>query len=505
MNAVALAAFARDTARGEARLLGAAAGIGAATAFAFAWAGASGVGALAVGVLAALATVAAARPFAGFVALISAATLADQHLRHFFPWTHDLGFFVFENLWKVLSPTGERRFTPLVFNAVEVVILAVAAGAIGSRSRRAPRSAVSRELPFAGLYLGAIAIMFAAGLAAGGELKPALWQVRGPVHFVAFALLAPMVIRTERQLGVALGALLGAALFKALQVDWIFFVEERARFGAWREVLGHEDSMFFAVVLTITATLALERSAFGARRALLLASPFVLMALLVNQRRASYVALALGLLLVPVLLPERRRAWLRGAAVLAVAAAAYAALFWGLPDHPLGRPLQKARSIVAAAPSSDDASSNLYRSAESINLERTLAEHPLGLGFGHPYELHVPVVDIGDVFPQWRYNPHDTILGMWIALGTPGFVAFLLWLGALLLGASRELKEERDPSRRAAAFAVVSALAAGLIVATVDHYLGTERGAVFLGTLAGLPAVLRRLRAADPNAAPSDA
>jgi O-antigen ligase len=144
------------------------------------------------------------------------------------------------------------------------------------------------------------------------------------------------------------------------------------------------------------------------------------------------------------------------------------------------------KSVILAEPGSPDYSSNMYRVAESINLRRTIAQHPLGLGFGHPFELHVPLPDISALLPNWRYHPHDMILGIWLSLGTICFTVFLIFVGGIMMSASYNLRRFEDNYIRAICFFVLASFSSGFLVAAVDQFIWSERGAIFLGAVVGI-------------------
>lgn len=125
-----------------------------------------------------------------------AVILADHHLRHFVPWTGRLGYYVFENGWKLLSPGDVREFGLLVANSIDVLLLSIAIGLIVGVVRGRARLVLSADGAFALLYLLTLAAMFAYGLVSGGELKPALWQVRPLAYFAVFALLGIQSLQT---------------------------------------------------------------------------------------------------------------------------------------------------------------------------------------------------------------------------------------------------------------------------------------------------------------------
>jgi O-antigen ligase/polysaccharide polymerase Wzy-like membrane protein len=467
---------------------------GAAVAAALRLLGGRADGALWIGFVVALGCAVVARPRAGYYLLLSIVILADDWMLYFSPWTHHvLGYSVFGNWWKLLSPDGIRRFGGLVNNTVEILLVALVIGVTVRVVREGDRLVRPREAVFAILYLATLIGMLVYGLATGGALKPALWQSRYLFHFVVVALLTPQILRTSAQVRGAVWALMIPVVVKALQILWIFFANEGGRFGEWREILGHEDSNFFVSAIILGAVLALYRVEPLQRWFLVSSLPFLLAGLVLNLRRAAYVTLAFGLALLPVLLHDRRRIVLKLTIPALLLVGLYAAVYWYRPADRLGLPLQKAKSVFVAPVGSSDYNSNLYRVAENFNVEHTVLDHPWGLGFGHPFDIQIPLPDISLLIAHWQYRPHNTILGIWMSLGTPGFIVFLVYLASILALASHHARWQTDAYFRAVSFWVLAAFACGFVFATVDMYVGIQRGAVFLGALAGILSAIDRL------------
>jgi len=466
---------------------------GAAVAVALRLLGGRADGALWIGFVVALGCAVVARPRAGYYLLLSVVILADDWMLYFSPWTHHfVGYYLFGNWWKLLSPEGVRRFGGIVNNTVEILLVVLVIG-VAVRVREGDRLVRPREAVFASLYLATLIGMLVYGLATGGALKPALWQSRYLFHFVVVALLTPQVLRTPAHIRGAVWALMIPIAVKAIQILWIFFESERGHFGEWREILGHEDSNFFVSAIILGAVLALYRVEPLQRWFLVSSLPFLLAGLVLNLRRAAYVTLALGLALLPVLLHDRRWLVLKLTIPALLVVGLYAAVYWHRPADQLGMPLQKAKSVFVAPVGSSDYNSNLYRVAENFDVEHTILDRPWGLGFGHPFDIQIPLPDISLLIAHWQYRPHNTILGMWMSLGTPGFIVFLVYFASILTLASHHVRWQTHAYFRALSFWVLAAFACAFVFATVDMYVGIQRGAVFLGALAGIQSAIDRL------------
>jgi hypothetical protein len=487
------------TARPDVRALAAPALVGIAAAAVLAWIGARADVAAALGVTAALCSGAIAAPFAGYCALLAIAILADQHLSHFSPWTDQLGFYLFSNGWTLLSLGGPPRLRFLVANSVDALVLAIAIGLALRVLRGRSRLYLTPHVALGLLFVTVLCAMLAFGLATGGELKPALWQARPFFYFAVFALIGTQLMERRRDVMRLVALLVGVCVFKAIQIDWLFFVEAGHHFGSWRSILGHEDSIFLVGVVVLAVAYSLYRGVSLGSALLVIAAAISASAVVFNLRRTAYVALALSGLCMPLLLHGRRRAALALAAVAIAGGGAYAAVALRQPDAWWAAPALKAKAIVAPDSGSVDSASNVYRVAENINLRRTIAAHPLGLGFGHPFELHAPIDDISYLLPLWRFHPHNMLLGIWIALGGVGFAVFACYCASALMLASHDLRWHTDPQAKAIGYFLLAALASGLFASVFDQFIWVDRGALYLGAVVAMAAALHR------SLAPADA
>jgi O-antigen ligase len=426
------------------------------------------------------------------------ALLADYSQWQFSAWTQDLGFFVFENWWKLLSPEGTRKFPWLVVNSIDFLILITAAGcAVRLRSTR-DRANLFPLPALTIVYVLVLGTMFAYGVLSGGDIKAALWQIRPYLHFAAIVLLGSLLIESRSQI-ITLVWMTGAVvLFKSLQIIWIFFTDAGATFGEWREILGHEDSVFFAGFIGLATAYLL----YGIRQEgvtnkqglwLLFVLPVLVLALALNLRRAGYVALAFIFMLMPLALYGKRKLAVKFALLFFVLGVTYTAVFWDAQGL-LGTPAEKLKSIFFAQANSDDHNSNFYRLAENVNLRRTIIRNPLGIGFGQPFELYVPMADISFLLPNWKYHPHNMILGMWMTLGTIGFAFFIFYHASIMTLAAYHVRRTMDHQLRAIGFFALATYAAGFLVASVDQFIWSERGAIFMALLAAITIAIGRLR-----------
>jgi O-antigen ligase len=144
-------------------------------------------------------------------------------------------------------------------------------------------------------------------------------------------------------------------------------------------------------------------------------------------------------------------------------------------------------------PGTTDRESNLYRLGENYNLRRTIVDHPLGLGFGHPFEIYHELPPLPADFANWNYHPHNQLLGLWMSLGPLGFLFLLTFVAGVAMLAAHEIRRQDDPYARAVCFWVLVSVASGVMATAIDMFLWAERGATFVAIATGLLFALREI------------
>ena len=176
-----------------------------------------------------------------------------------------------------------------------------------------PRSAVTYAV--AAVVLAAF-VGLAVGQAHGGELRTALTEVR-PYMYLAIAYLVATVFTTRLSvLHTAMWALVLGSGFKAAQALQSF-LGVRNQIPRPDFIVGHEEALFFSLFILLTACLWIFRVPGPLRTTATALLPLVLMADLVNSRRAAWLILGGELIALSIVtmvaLPARRRFMGKGA------------------------------------------------------------------------------------------------------------------------------------------------------------------------------------------------
>jgi len=307
--------------------------------------------------------------------------------------------------------------------------------------------------------------LWAYGLATGGDFQNSLWQIQKPLYASLLFLLFQASFTGARDHALLARIVVIAALWKALIAFYVthklHLPEEELPY-----VNTHSDSVLYATACTILIAAFMLRPSRARLFRCMGVLPILAAAMVVNNRRLVWVEMAAVLAVLLVFMPRTRikRMLARAAVISAPFLALYLAIGWD-STAPLFRPAATVRSVV----SSKSDSSARSRDVENFNLVMTTDAHMLvGAGFGHEYDEVVKGDDISHAFPQYRYIPHNSLLGLWSFGGLLGYTGLtaLLSVGAFM--AARTFRMAQAPDDRAAAFVVLAVIVIYLLQAYGD-------------------------------------
>jgi len=217
-------------------------------------------------------------------------------------------------------------------------------------------------------------------------------------------------------------------------------------------------------------------------------------------------AAAVSLLVVPLaawalVVSQTRGAWLGAAAGLALLAAVRAPRLLALGAALLLLlVLARPQALGSRLTLSDASSVDRYYMWQA-GLDMVLDKPVFGQGPGM----------ILSAYPRYRWpeapNPqaphlHDNVLQIAAERGLPGLAFFLWWFGATALAAWRQARAARQSrgADAAAAFGVLSVLAAVFVAGLVEYNLGDSEVLMLVLLLSSMPFALARARGADAPA-----
>jgi O-antigen ligase len=206
--------------------------------------------------------------------------------------------------------------------------------------------------------------------------------------------------------------------------------------------------------------------------------PLIAAGMVANDRRLVWVQvlLALGAFILMSRRTRFKQFVLRCFLLSLPLMAAYVAIGWNAQSE-LFSPIKTFRSVG----DSEVDASTLYRDLENYNLLRTLRYNIiLGSGFGHPFAEEVPLPDIS-FFHEYRYMPHNSILGLWAFCGPFGFTGLSAVFAVAMFLAARSYRMAQVPDERVAAFMVIGTIVIYLIHCWGDIGFSERRSYVLVG------------------------
>lgn len=297
------------------------------------------------------------------------------------------------------------------------------------------------------LAVFAMLALTAWGALRGGDLRMAYFQLSALLRmFLLFPVLLA-VFRTLGDLRLLALTVAAAALYRAVAciLSHRFFLRQVGLIQ-WPEYMtDHHDSVLWVTVVIGALLYGAARLRARTLAALTLPTVLILLAVHYNDRRLAWLQLASGLLLTLVVMPRGRlrRRLGRWALLGAPLVALYLAVGWHASASVFA-PVRQVRSLMEA--SGDE--SNRYRELENaglvVTLQRTLF---LGTGFGHPFEELADDYSAGmaAIWAEYRFIPHNSLLGLVSAAGVLGFPAIWAFLPVMAFLAARSRALARRP------------------------------------------------------------
>ena len=341
-----------------------------------------------------------------------------------------------------------------------------------------------RALQLAALAtLGTVVALIAWGALRGGDLQQVPWQTHQLAFAGLLALLFSAALRGRLDAPLIGRLVVAAALLKAALACWVRWALQNGK-EAMPTATSHHDSLLFAVACAVLLTRLWERPARAALRDCLLALPLLFAGMVANNRRLVWVEL-FGVCAVLFLATPRTRLKRTLSTALVAAlplALLYVAVGWGRPSA-IFKPVATLRSVV----DSNSDRSSATRDVENYNLLTTLRQNPLvGQGFGHEYLEAVQGDDIKSFFPQYRFIPHNSLLGLWAFGGLFGFFGLLCLATATAYFATRAHRFAHDHRDRVAALVCLCVVLVWTVQCWGDMGVIAWHGAILLGGAAAL-------------------
>ncbi|HWL42374.1 MAG TPA: O-antigen ligase family protein [Ilumatobacter sp.] len=445
---------------------------------------------LAVGAVAIL-----CKPILGIYLTVLFALIGDAPTASWYPFGLN-----FSSRESILFLHDALTFTPieLYLGATTVAWLAGLAGSRQARIEGRPvvwAVAVFGTMLMAGLFYGVFL--------RGGNLTIAIWESRPMFYLpVMFVLVTNLFTRTAHYTYLAIVAACALLVHELIAIGhyWSLDGVERADLESLTE---HAASVHYNwVFLLLLGLLLFHGTSRWARMLLALLAIPTGYVMLLSQRRAGIVALALGFMVFSlVLLYRRRAAFFALVPAVLIVTGGYTAAFWNSTSG-VGFGAQAIKTVVAPSEVNEhDASSNVYRIIENYNLVYTLRTEPAtGVGFGRPFLQPIRLPDIS-FFVFYEYIPHNSVLWVWLKTGYLGFVSLLVMIALTLRAGLRAALTVPSGNQLAITVAALGYVAMYFVFAYVD-IAWDARSTLFLASCMAACANMARLSTAerDPQA-----
>lgn len=351
-----------------------------------------------------------------------------RKLTYFLLWlamTEEIQDEIFSGKWSTpLTTIDTAIFKPLpgikmpIWDMALFAVLLLALGEKGAKTGR-----VSPLVKSMKLALGALGALWIFGVVRGGSIRQTMWQLHPFVIALVLAFAVMATCRTAAHIATLGKVVLSAALYRAGVLFAFYFAVARDIQPPLPTLTTHADTVLFVTGMLVLMVNMLERRTLLSFLGMVAGCIPLALAIKLNNRRLAWLSLSLGFGLAYFVLPKssfkRRMNW---AMVLAIPLlAAYVAAGW---NHTSG--IFKPVGAISTMFGKHEDTSSEMRDIENYNLVQTLRTDPvLGTGWGHEYEEVSHAISIEKIFPQYRYIPHNSVLGLLAFTGLIGFA--LVW------------------------------------------------------------------------------
>lgn len=423
------------------------------------------------------------RPVYGLYVLTATVLLIERYPFHgsLTAWPQ-----AYDNLNVTLGVPG------LFINPVEIMIGLVAIGWLIRKAARPDEKLYIQTVSIlAVLYGGWMVFSVGWGFINGGNWKVALWILRPVVYLLTVSFLGFQLLRDKRHCRNLLWLTIICVTIKSAQIIFRKFTID-AELQAYGE---HEETSFALYVAWMTLAAFFMPFPAKLRRALLIVSPVIILAIIFNDRRIN---LATGILGGAGILVMQSRETLKKYRGVLIAAACLGMLYlvagWFGPTTPITAPVKGFKEGVRAEVFGDNTDhSSWYRKVERYNLRHTVRANPaFGTGLGVKYLQLIGLDQLS--FEYFVYITHNQVLLVHSATGTVGFFLFLVFYVSLVTQNTIYFRFLRGGWERATALMALLSVMNWLVVAYYDMQLFFYRNSIAVAIFIAIPAALYRVQ-----------
>lgn len=313
-----------------------------------------------------------------------------------------------------------------------------------------------------------------------------VFEPRRLLHFFAAYFLTVNLIRDKESLKIFLVIFFFAIALKGLQGVYLYIQGEgllikwriRALFTGWA------DSLNFMTYLIILSVFLLDRAPLPFKRTLVLLAPAVFFSFMFSYKRAYYVAIVVGILVMGLL--QRGRARMRFVALAMLAIVALAALTMAM-----GQWQAMAMRVESILNPTQESSAN-YRLIEWKNAMISIYRNPvvgIGLGGVMPMEIYLSRTNLLGV--------HNTFLWVAVKMGAIGLFTYLFLLFCFWRRLWMQNTRLRDPFLRSLSRGLTCVFIAFCAAQIFAPMFVQMRTSAWFGVILGIGMMLAELDRGD--------
>lgn len=307
-----------------------------------------------------------------------------------------------------------------------------------------PRKAFWTVLIFTSMHFIIACCMMLYGLAQGGRLQIAFWQMKSFMVFPIWALLGFLVIRTPKEAYRILSVILMAGMIKCVYNTEVLIIGLKGSRGLREYFTSHIGSLLMAVPMLIAALrlklIPMTRSRMIGHWVFIAVTLYLWIE---NDRRASLMGTVMSIIFAFIAsLPLIPKKIIRKIFTISLSLGLIIAVTWELPAPTPGGIL---KGIMTHGNRMDESVPD-YRDIENFNLFSSISNHPFGRGYGFPFEQPMPLPDIFGIAEMLSWVPHNSLLMIW-AFGGPQNVAGFALLFVMSIATSVRLVQKTSDVR----------------------------------------------------------
>jgi hypothetical protein len=416
------------------------------------------------------------QPRYGIYLVLFLTLVGDARMTYWFPFVKNLS-------------SGESLLylhNAAIFSPLEVYLVLILISWLGRMAmQRKVKLYLSPLLWPTLIFVGFVAYGLIFGIVKGGNLNVALWESRAIFYLPLMMLLTSNLLESRAHFSQLMWFVMLALFIEAIVGCYYYFFILDLDLASADQIAAHSAAIHFNTFFIYLASVWIFGASWAKRLILPLMIPFFLVAYIMMQRRASFMTLAIAIVMIAIVLfHENRKLFFAIVPLAGVIGVIYLAVFWN-SNGALGMPAQAVKSVIASdQASAQDRLSDLYRMGENYNALFNIRLSPfLGSGFGNKiiFPIRLPAID----FVFWEYIIHNSIAWIWIRIGVFGFCSMLFLIGASIMIGMRGMIRVLDPGLKAALFTAIAYVVMHFTYAYVDMSWDVD-SMVYVGAMIGV-------------------